>query len=110
MASTSALLQPGRDPIDIAADACARVATHLDLLTHRLGEASLSEGERERLAAALKTVEQAVARTAADVGLWCGGAGLGPGAGARPCGGGAGCGAAGPAHIEPPVPAGGDPL
>ncbi|MGP3961689.1 hypothetical protein ACTWPT_37400 [Nonomuraea sp. 3N208] len=57
-----------RNPVDIAADACER-ATHLDLLVHQLGEASVEPAERERLAAALAEVEAAIANVAASVGL-----------------------------------------
>jgi hypothetical protein len=58
---------PARDPVELA-DACRRFATHLDLLAHQLGEASLEAGDRERLAAALEAVEKAVAKVAGMVG------------------------------------------
>ncbi|MET9250267.1 hypothetical protein [Nonomuraea sp. NPDC003709] len=58
---------PTRDPVDVATDACRRFATHLDLLTHQLGEAALEAGDRERLAAALEAVEKAAANMAAAV-------------------------------------------
>ncbi|MEV4115438.1 hypothetical protein [Nonomuraea sp. NPDC049695] len=54
---------PTRDPVDVAADACRRFATHLELLAHQLGEAALETGDRERLAAAL----EAVAKVAANI-------------------------------------------
>ncbi|MGW4963549.1 hypothetical protein ACWEPL_40575 [Nonomuraea sp. NPDC004186] len=59
---------PTHDPVDVAADACRRFATHLELLAHQLGEAALEPGDRERLAAALKAVEKVVAKVAANVG------------------------------------------
>ncbi|MFI6744142.1 hypothetical protein ACIBI9_65750 [Nonomuraea sp. NPDC050451] len=62
------LAPPARNTADIAADACHRFATHLELLAHQLGEAALEPGDRERLAAPLEAVEKAVAKVAANVG------------------------------------------
>ncbi|MFI7135138.1 hypothetical protein ACIBQ1_56450 [Nonomuraea sp. NPDC050153] len=58
--TTSAAAAPARSPADIAADACWRLATHLDLLAHQLGEAALEPNEREHLADALAAVRQSV--------------------------------------------------
>ncbi|MEU5862765.1 MULTISPECIES: hypothetical protein [unclassified Nonomuraea] len=53
------------DPVDpgaVVTDASARFATHLELLAHQLGEHSLDDAERERLAAALAGVQWTVAK------------------------------------------------
>ncbi|MGV9383409.1 hypothetical protein ACWDRB_46870 [Nonomuraea sp. NPDC003707] len=60
---------PTRNRVDVAADACRRLATHLDLPAHQLGETCLAQGERERLAAALEAIEMAVAKVAAIAGM-----------------------------------------
>ncbi|MEV5554968.1 hypothetical protein AB0L44_15070 [Nonomuraea wenchangensis] len=61
---------PGGDtPTVIAINGCVRLATHLDLLSHQLGEASLEPVELQHLAAALQEVKAAVARTATAAGL-----------------------------------------
>ncbi|MEV4167349.1 hypothetical protein [Nonomuraea dietziae] len=59
---------PASDPVDVAS-ICWRFATHLDRLTHQLGEICPDPDERERLAAALAEVERAMAKAAAVVGL-----------------------------------------
>ncbi|NRQ32436.1 hypothetical protein HII36_11380 [Nonomuraea sp. NN258] len=59
--------RPAVDPVDVATDACARFATHPQLLAHQLDTGALTDNERERLAAALAGVQWTVAQVSAAV-------------------------------------------